>query len=315
MKLTAHSKQQIIQLGQTLVGLILINLFFIIMSGTYRQMGNFYTILSQSVVLGCLAAGATVVLISGGLDLSIGSIVALVSITAGTLLIKDTPVWLVVVLSLGVGALCGLISGLIIVITDIPAFIATLGMMMAFRGLAEVFGGGTDMSMFPDSFVMLGQGYTYPVTILIVACILIWLFLSQTRLGFNAYAIGGNQEVSRLSGINVKANRVLFYLMGGLLAALGAIIETAMLDFATPNRGSDMELNAIAAVIIGGTSMSGGMGGVGRTLIGVLIMTSLSSGMSHMGVTSSWQRVAIGSVIILAVWIDTIQGKKRERAR
>jgi ribose/xylose/arabinose/galactoside ABC-type transport system permease subunit len=299
---------------QALVGLIIINLVFIILAPTYRQIGNFTTILSNATVLGCLALGSTIVIISGGLDLSIGSVLGLISVVVGNMLNLNVPVVFTVLIGLGVGALAGLISGSIIVATGIPAFIGTLGMMMAFRGMAELFGSGRDMSAFPEAFTNLGTGYVVPVLITALSFILVGLFLSKTRLGFNAYAIGGNQEVARLSGVSVKKNQVVYYMLGGLFARLAAIIETARLDFAQSSRGTGQELNAIAAVIIGGTSMAGGMGGIGRTLIGVLIMASLSAGLSHLGVGSSWQRISIGFVIILAVWLDTFQRKRSAKA-
>lgn len=299
---------------QALIGLVAINLVFIILAPTYRQMANFTTILSNATVLGCLATGTTIVIISGGLDLSVGSIIALVTVVVGNMLNLNVPVVATVAIGLGVGALCGLISGSIIVTTEIPAFIGTLGMMMAIRGFAEILGAGKDMSAFPESFTDLGTGYIVPVMIMIASFIIVGLFLSKTKLGFNAYAIGGNKEVSRLSGVSVKKNQVIYYMIGGLFAGLAAVIETARLDFAQSSRGSGQELNAIAAVIIGGTSMAGGMGGIGRTVIGVLIMTSLAAGLSHLGVGSSWQRISIGFVIILAVWLDTFQRQRNAKA-
>jgi len=296
---------------QALIGLLVITLAFFILAPTYRQVANFLTILSNATVLGCLAAGSTVVIISGGLDLSIGSIIALVSVVVGSMLNLQVPVFFSVLIGLGVGALCGLISGTIIVLTEIPSFIATLGMMMAVRGAAEIIGAGKDMSAFPESFARLGSGYVVPVVIMGACFIIVAIFLTKTRLGFNAYAIGGNKEVARLSGVPVRRNQVVYYVIGGLLAGMAAIIETSRLDFAQSSRGAGMELNSIAAVIIGGTSMSGGMGGVGRTIVGVLIMTSLAAGLSHLGIGSSWQRISIGIVIIFAVWVDTAQRKRQ----
>jgi ribose/xylose/arabinose/galactoside ABC-type transport system permease subunit len=299
---------------QALIGLVVINVIFLILAPSYRQVANFTTILSNATVLGCLAAGSTIVIISGGLDLSIGSIIALVSVVVGYMLMVGMPVYLAVLAGLGTGALCGLISGLLIVSTGIPSFIGTLGMMMAVRGVAEIIGAGKDMSAFPASFSMLGTGTIVPVAIMAAAFIIVGVFLTQMRLGFNAFAIGGNAEVARLSGISVKRNQVLYYLLGGLFAGLAAVIETSRLDFAQSSRGAGQELNSIAAVIIGGTTMAGGMGGVGRTVIGVLIMTSLTAGLSHLGIGSSWQRIAIGIVIILAVWIDTYQRQRAAKA-
>ena len=144
-----------------------------------------------------------------------------------------------------------------------------------------------------------------------LAVIVMGFILRRTRLGFNTYALGGNEEVARLSGIPIKLNKIVIYSIGGFMAALASVVQTARLDFATPNRGEGMELQAIAAVVIGGTSMFGGVGGISRTIIGVLIIKSFEAGLIHLHVGAFWQRVAIGVVIILAVWVDRLQRQDR----
>jgi ribose/xylose/arabinose/galactoside ABC-type transport system permease subunit len=258
-----------------------------------------------------MATGTTIILIAGQLDLSVGAILALVAVVSGSMLLAGLPVWVCVLGGLAAGTLCGLINGLVIVSTGVPTLVVTLGMMMAARGVANMVGMGKDMSRFPDSFKWLGAGFVGPVIITLLAVAVMWFILSKTRLGFNAYAIGGNREVARLSGIPVKLNIVIFYCISGLTAALAAIVQTARLDFATPNRGQGMELWVIAATVIGGTSMFGGVGGVGRTVIGVLIIKSLQAGLIHLHVQSFWQQIAIGVVIIVAVAIDTFQRRER----
>jgi len=230
----------------------------------------------------------------------------------GSLLIAEVPAWLAVLAGLAVGIVCGLINGLVVVKTGVPTLIVTLGTLMAFRGIANMFGAGKDMSRFPDAFQVLGSGFVGPVTITVLSVVVIWFILNKTKLGFDAYAIGGNMEVARLSGIPVSFNRVVYYAISGLMAALAAVVQTSRLDFATPNRGQAMELWVIAATVIGGTSMFGGVGGIGGTIIGVLIIRSLQAGLIHLHVPSFWQQVAIGAVIIIAVWIDVLQ--RRERA-
>jgi ribose/xylose/arabinose/galactoside ABC-type transport system permease subunit len=304
--------KQLKELLQPLVGLLVITAVFFILSPTYRQPAAIRDILEQSTVLLIMATGTTIMLIAGQLDLSVGSILALAAVVTGSLLFMEYPVWLCVLGGLAAGTLCGLINGLVIVATGIPTLVATLGMMMAARGVANMIGMGKDMSRFPDSFKWLGAGFVGPVIITALAVLVVWFILSKTKLGFNAYAIGGNQEVARLSGIPVKFNKVVFYCISGFMAALAAIVQTARLDFATPNRGQAMELWVIAATVIGGTSMFGGVGGVGRTIIGVLIIKSLQAGLIHLHVQSFWQQVAIGVVIVVAVWIDTLQ--RRDRA-
>jgi ribose/xylose/arabinose/galactoside ABC-type transport system permease subunit len=295
---------------QPLAGLVAIYAVFAIASGTFRTLDTAQTILTQAVILGVLAAGPTIVLISGGLDLSIGSLFVLVAVVVGLLLNAHAPVVFVVVISLAVGALCGTLNGVITVGTGIPAFIGTLGMMKVYRGIAELLGANQDMSKFPTSFQAIGAGYLIPISIMAVSFILVYVFLSRTKLGFNCYAIGGSNEVSRLAGVPVKKYYLIYYTIGGLFAALSAIIQSARLNFTNSSWGNGLELDAIAAVIIGGTSLSGGVGGIGRTVIGVLIVTTLNTGLSHLGVSSSWQRISIGVVIVLAVWLDVVQRKR-----
>jgi len=314
MKANRETKSRVLQRIQPLLGLVIIYLIFVVASASFRTFDTGKTILTQAVILGTLAAGPTVVLISGGLDLSIGSLFCLVGVVAGRLLIADVPVIWVVLLSLAVGAACGAFNGAIIVGTGIPAFIATLGMMKSFRGLAEILGMNQDMSRFPESFQMIGTGYLIPISIMAGTFLLVYVFLSRTKVGFNCYAIGGSNEVSRLAGVPVKKYYVIYYTIGGLVAAVSAIILVARLNFTNSAFGVGMELNAIAAVIIGGTSLSGGVGGIGRTVIGVLIVTTLNAGLSHLGVSSSWQQISIGIVIILAVWLDVIQRRREAKA-
>jgi ribose/xylose/arabinose/galactoside ABC-type transport system permease subunit len=265
------------------------------------------------VILGTLSAGPTIVLIAGGLDLSIGSLFCLVAVCVGLMLNANFPVPLAVILSLAIGAASGAINGAIIVGTGIPAFIGTLGMMKAYRGVAEILGMNRDMSKFPASFQAIGGGYLIPILIMAVSFLLVWVFLSRTKLGFNCYAIGGSNEVSRLAGVPVKLYYLIYYTLGGFFAGLSAIIQASRLNFTNSSWGNGMELDAIAAVIIGGTSLSGGVGGIGRTVIGVLIVTTLNAGLSHLGVSSSWQRISIGVVIILAVWLDVVQRRRELR--
>ena len=295
-----------------LIGLIAINAVFFILAPSYRQPEAIRDILEQSTVLLIMATGTTIMLISGQLDLSVGSILALVAVVTGSLLLMELPVWVCIMGGFAAGILCGLINGLVVTITGIPTLVATLGMMMIARGVANMIGMGKDMSRFPESFKWFGAGYVGPFIVTILAVLVMWFILSKTKLGFNAYAIGGNREVARLSGIPVKFSIIIFYCISGFAAALASIVQTARLDFATPNRGQAMELWVIAATVIGGTSMFGGVGGVGRTIIGVLIIKCLQAGLIHLHVQSFWQQVAIGVVIIVAVAIDTLQ--RRERA-
>ena len=306
--------KQIRDILRPLIGLLAISAIFLLLAPTYRQWPAIRDVLEQSTVMLIMATGTTIVLISGNLDLSVGSLLALVTVIVGSLLLAGSPVWVAVVVGLVAGAVCGIINGLLVVKTRVPTLIVTLGTLMIFRGFANMIGTGKDMSRFPDSFKVLGGGFTGPFIITLVTVLIMWFILSKTKFGFGAYAIGGNAEVARLSGIPVQMSVVLVYILSGLAAALAAIVQTSRLDFATPNRGQAMELWVIAATVIGGTSMFGGIGGVGGTIIGVLIIKTLQAGLIHLHVPSFWQQVAIGAVIILAVWIDVLQRKRAQQA-
>ncbi|MCX7038274.1 MAG: ABC transporter permease [Spirochaetes bacterium] len=292
-----------------LMALATILLVFSIWAPSYRNIQTYSAILQHSAILGIVACGTTIVLISGGLDLSVGSVMAISTVLVGTVLMNKLPIPLAILAGAAVGALCGLVNGTVIVATGVPAFIATMGMMMIAKGVSLIVGAGKDMSIFPKVFTMLGTGLVWPGILFAVSVLFIFFILSRTRLGFNAYAIGGSAHVSRLSGVKVKRNQIIYYVIGGFLAGLAGVIYTAKFDLATPNTGDGWELQAIAAVIIGGTSLFGGTGGVWRTVLGVLIIKSLETGLIHIGLGSYWQRITIGIVIILAVMPDTLRRK------
>lgn len=306
--------RQLREIVRPLVGLVVIVAILLVLAPTFRQGTAIRDVLENSAVLFIMAAGTTVVLISGGLDLSTGSILALTSVVTGSLLFARQPVALAVLAGLAAGTLCGMVNGLIVVGTGIPTLVATLGTQLIFRGFGNMIGAGKDMSRFPDAFKWFGAGSIGPLTISLVIFLLIWFILSRTRLGFNTYAIGGNEEVARLSGIPVKFDKIIIYSIGGFCAALASVVQTSRLNFAHVNRGQGIELWAIAAVVIGGTSMFGGIGGVAKTVIGVLIIRALEAGLIHLHVPSFWQQVATGVVVIVAVWLDFLQRKAREKA-
>lgn len=295
---------------QALMGFALITIVFMILAPSYRQLGNFTDIFAQSAVLAIMAVGTTMVLISGGLDLSVGSILALSAVVVGSLMSAGYPVFIAVSAALTTGLAVGAVNGSIVVRTGVPPFIVTLGMMMVARGFAEMIGKGKDMSYFPSTFTVLGSGWIIPSMIVGLVLLVAMFLMAKTKLGFHCYAIGGNEEVSRLSGVPIQRNKIIYYSIGGFLAGLAGVLEASRLNFVESNYGIGWELQAIAGAVIGGTSLFGGVGGVGRTIIGVLIIRSLYAGLIQLGVDSYWQQVAIGTVIIGAVWIDTIQRKR-----
>lgn len=297
-----------------LVGLLLLMAVFFVLAPTFRQWVAMTDILENSAVLFIMCTGMTVCLIAGCLDLSVGSIFALVSVVTGQLLLAQVPVPLCILGGLTAGVLCGVVNGLIVTQTGVPTLIATLGTLQIFRGLANMLGSGVDMSRFPETFGMLGYRTLGPTINSFIALVIVWFILTKTKIGFHAFAIGGSEEVAHLAGIPVNRNKIIYYGISGFMSALSSIVYTARVDFAHVNRGQSMELWAIAGVVIGGTSMFGGVGSVAKTVIGVLIIRVLESGLIHLHVPSFWQQVAVGVVIIVAVWLDFLQRRAGEKA-
>jgi ribose/xylose/arabinose/galactoside ABC-type transport system permease subunit len=309
--LSKNMARQFGKIFNTLLGLILILGLFMVLSRTFRQWGVLWSICEDGTYLAVMAVGTTVVLISGGLDLSVGSLLALCSCVVGALLVEGWPIWAAVGVCLGVGLFIGFINGMTVVLTRVPPFIVTLGMLMIARGLAMMLGEDKSMTGFSPAFKALGSGKVVPIAIAFGVVLIVALVLWKTRFGFNIFAIGGNEEVARLSGVSVSRYKVMAYCVGGLLAGLAAVMHTARFDLAKSDVGQGYELQAIAAAVIGGTSLFGGVGGAGRTLIGVLIITTLNTGLIHCKVGPYWQNVAIGSVIIIAVFIDRLQRRQK----
>ncbi len=306
-------KRQSLIIVRPLVGLILITGVIAVFAPTFRSWAALSNVLENASVLFIMCTGMTVALIGGCLDLSVGSIYALVSVVLGQLLMAHVPVPLAIVGGLAAGALCGVANGVIVTGTGIPPLIATLGTQLMFRGVANMIGAASNMSSFPASFDILGSGFIGPMINCLIAFGIVWFFLTKTKTGFHSFAIGGNEEVARLAGIPVKRDKIIFYVICALMAALAGIVYSARVDMAQVNRGQGMELWAIAGVVIGGTSAFGGVGSVVTTVIGVLIISVLQAGMIHLHVEAFMQQVAVGAVIVLAVWLDFWQRRRSAR--
>lgn len=298
-----------------LVGLFLLAAYLSFATDTFFTLGNFLNILDQITVLGILAIGMTFVILIGGIDLSVGSILALCGMVMGHLAKEaGLPMWAAITLGLTVAGLAGGVSGVLIAFFRVPAFIATLAMMSAARGLANMVTDGHQIISFPIWFNLMAiirhGGYlTITVAIMLIVFVVCWLYLRFTSGGRSLYAIGGNEEVARLAGINVKLQTVWVYVVSGLLAGLAGILLGARLDSVQPSAGFTYELDAIAAVVIGGTSLSGGTGGLTGTAIGVLIIGVLRNGLNLVGVSPFTQQVVIGVVIALAVAAEALKKK------
>lgn len=302
------------QLG-TLLVLIALSLLLWGLTPHFMTLSNLLNIAQQTAINAIIAAGMTFVIISAGIDLSVGSILALAGVTMASALKAGAPVPLAILLCLAVGFLCGGVNGLLIARGKLPPFIATLGMMSVARGGALIFTDGRPVSGFAEGFRAIANGeflaVPHPVWVMLLVYLAAHLVLGRTKMGRYTYAIGGNEEAATLSGVNVPLYKSLVYGLSGLLSALAAVLLTARLNSAQPIAGMSYELDAIAATVIGGASLMGGEGRITGTLIGAFIMGILRNGLNLLGVSSFVQQTVIGSVIIVAVLLDMAIKKRR----
>ncbi len=303
--------------SRAFVALVLLIVGLTLLSDVFLSVQNFLNVGQQVAVLAIVALGATFVITSGGIDLSVGSVLALSSAVFAAMFADFGLPWpLAALVGLGVGGACGAANGLAIVYGRLPPFIATLAMLSVARGLALVVTGGRPTSGFPDSFRWLaGRELPFDLPFSVLLTLLLYavgsLVLRRTVFGRATYAIGGNEEATRRAGIKLNRNKIAIYTLAGALAALGGLVLTARLNSAQPQAGSALELDVIAAVVIGGASLAGGIGTAYGTLIGALIIGVLRNGLNLLNVSSFWQQVVVGIVIALAVMTDTLRRKRR----
>ncbi|MEM7695820.1 MAG: ABC transporter permease [Pseudomonadota bacterium] len=299
-----------------LIGLILLCVFLTFATDSFFQLRNFLNILDQITVLGIMAVGMTFVILIGGIDLSVGSVLALSMMVLGYVNIEaGMPMPVAIFAALVASAVNGLIAGVLITRFNVPSFIATLAMMSIARGLANMITNGSQLIGFPlwfnlSAIIRYGGYITVTVAIMLAVFALAYLYQRYRYGGRTLYAIGGNPEVARLAGINVKRNTMLAYTFCSLMAGLAGIMLAARLDAVQPSSGIAYELDAIAAVVIGGTSLSGGTGGIGGTIVGVLIIGVLRNGLNLLQVSPFLQQVVIGLVIVLAVAAETFRKRR-----
>jgi ribose transport system permease protein len=300
-----------------LIGLILLCVFLSLSTDTFLTVRNFLNVMDQVTVLGVMAVGMTLVILIGGIDLSVGSVLALSGMVMGYLGNSlGWPFGIAIVAALIASALCGAVSGLMITRLNMPAFIATLAMMSIARGMASIITNGEQIVGFPDWFSNLAiirhfGILTVTVAVMIVIVAVAWIVLTFRPSGRALYAIGGSAEVARLAGINVRETTLFVYALCALAAGLAGVILSARLDSSQPSTGIGYELDTIAAVVIGGASLSGGIGGIGGTVVGVLIIGFLRNGLNLLQVSPFVQQVIIGVVIAIAVAADTIRRKHK----
>ena len=311
----SEDRREFLQRYGLIFSFLLLCLVLTILSDRFLTVDNIVNILRQSSINGIIAVGMTLVILTAGIDLSVGSILALSSVITAAMLQSGMPVAAAVFLGLGIGAACGLINGVTITKASVPPFVATLGMMTIARGLALVFTGGKPITGLPESFRFIGTGSVGPIPTPIILAALAFIIgtilLTRTSLGQFIYAIGNNPVAARYAGISVSLNITLVYVISGFLAALAGLILIARLGSAQPTAGIAFEFSAIAAVVVGGTSFAGGQGGLGGTLIGVLIIAVLNNGLNLLNISSFYQPVVSGVVIALALLLHRAVGRGR----
>lgn len=285
---------------------------------TFLTQKNVFNILRQNASNLFLATGMTMVIILGGIDLSVGSVIALSGcVAAGCVVNLGMPELFAFLIAVAIGAVVGMANGLVICKTNIPPFIVTLASMNIVKGIALVYTQGAPIRCMTDAFKFPGAGYVGPVPTPVLLMLIIYviavLLINRTHFGRHIYAVGGNAQAARFSGINVSKVKFLVHTFIGVMAGIAGVVIASRLYSGQPTAGDGAEMDAIAAVVVGGTSMSGGSGRLGGTLIGVLIIGVLNNGLNLMGVDSNWQYIVKGFVILLAVYVDFIRNRKAGR--
>lgn len=299
----------------TILALIILMVFVSILNPTFLQANNLMNLMRQLIINGFIALGMTFVILTGGIDLSVGSTLALTSAIFAGLLQNGMNTSLAILVAVGLGLILGLINGILITKGKLAPFIVTLATMTIFRGLTLVYTDGRPIAGPKDNFAFkfLGKGQffgiPFQVILFILAFLILWIILNKTSLGRKIYAVGGNEKASFISGINIDKVKIWVYVISSLMAVLSGLVLTSRLNSAQPTAGAAYEMDAIAAVVLGGTSMTGGSGSLTGTLIGILILGVLNNGLNLLGVSSFYQQIVKGIVILIAVLIDRKRNK------
>ena len=299
----------------TILALIILMVFVSILNPTFLQANNLMNLMRQLIINGFIALGMTFVILTGGIDLSVGSTLAVTSAIFAGLLQNGMNTILAILIALGLGLILGLINGFLITKGKLAPFIVTLATMTIFRGLTLVYTDGRPIAGPKDNFAFqfLGKGQFFGVPFQVIlfalAFLILWTILNKTALGRKIYAVGGNEKASFISGINIDKVKISVYLISSLMAVLSGLVLTSRLNSAQPTAGVAYEMDAIAAVVLGGTSMAGGSGSLTGTLIGILILGVLNNGLNLLGVSSFYQQIVKGIVILIAVLIDRKRNK------
>ncbi|MDU7411247.1 MAG: ribose ABC transporter permease [Anaerococcus sp.] len=299
----------------TILALIILMIFVSILNPAFLQSNNLLNLMRQLIINGFIALGMTFVILTGGIDLSVGSTLALTSAIFAGLLQNGMNTGLAILIALVLGLVLGLLNGILITKGKLAPFIVTLATMTIFRGLTLVYTDGRPIAGPRDNFAFkfLGKGQflgiPFQVILFILAFLVLWMILNKTALGRKIYAVGGNEKASFISGINIDKVKIWVYVISSLMAVLSGLVLTSRLNSAQPTAGAAYEMDAIAAVVLGGTSMTGGSGSLTGTLIGILILGVLNNGLNLLGVSSFYQQIVKGIVILIAVLIDRKRNK------
>lgn len=292
----------------TLFGLVIIVVVFASLSPVFLTAPNLINILQQSSINAVIALGMTLVIISGGIDLSVGPTAALSAVVGASLMVAGVPIPVAIMGALGVGMMCGLFNGVLVAYAGLQPFIVTLGGLSLFRALSLIYTGGNPIFGIPPEFRALTNGTILgvpnPVIVVGVIAIILWIVLNKTPLGEYILAVGGNEEAARIAGVPVARTKVATFMISGGLASIAALILVGRLGAAEPTMGNLWELDAIAAAAIGGASLMGGKGSILGTIIGAIILGALRNGLTLMNVQAFYQLLATGIIIIVAMLID-----------
>lgn len=307
-------KNNLIALLIIIVAMVIILSF---VTDFFFSIDNLSAVMTQMALTGILAVGMTFCIITEGVDLSVGNVLSLVGIVLAICLRAGIPVFISIIIAILTGCLCGFIVGILVAKGNLPAFIATLGMMNIAQGVSLVISNGSSIYGYTSALVGVGSGKIafIPITwLFMLGCFVLgWFVLQHTKLGRYVYMVGGNQEASRLSGVNVAMVKTVVFTISGLCAGIAGVLMTGRLNSADPNAGNNMQMDAIAAAIIGGTSMSGGEGKVMGTFLGAIIMAIVKNGMIQLGLSSYPQQIVVGAIIILVVLLDMMNKKKNKK--
>jgi ribose transport system permease protein len=299
----------------TLLGLVIICVVFASLTDVFMTERNLINILQQSSINACVAIGMTLVIISGGIDLSVGPVAALAAVLSATMLVAGYPILICIGAALAIGMLCGLVNGSLIAYFGLQPFIVTLGTLSMFRAFALIYTGGSPVLSVPNEFRTLfsSEIWIFPVPVIVVAIlgIIASILLAKTPIGEYILAVGGNEEAARISGVPIARTKITAYVISGLLAALAAVILVARLGAAEPTLGNLWELEAIAASAIGGASLMGGKGSITGTILGAIVLGAMRNGLTLLNVQAFYQLLATGVIIILAMLVDRMtRGKE-----